>query len=106
MGAGSDEETEKQTMRESTVEKAVCQWAKDQGIMVMKLAGPNQKGQPDRMFLRAGKAAFIEFKAPGKHLTALQIKWNLELKGKGFDAGWFDNSPCAIKWLKEIFNIQ
>ena len=62
-------------MRESTIEKAVCAYAKSQGCLVMKLAGPNQKGQPDRMFIRNGKVLFIEFKAPGKLPTKLQEKW-------------------------------
>jgi hypothetical protein len=29
-------------MRESAIEKAVCNWAKEQGILVKKQAGPGQ----------------------------------------------------------------
>jgi hypothetical protein len=38
-------------MRESTIEQAVCAYAKAKGCLSLKLAGQNQKGQPDRMFL-------------------------------------------------------
>jgi hypothetical protein len=92
-------------MREAAIEKAVCQWAKDHGIMVMKLAGPNQKGQPDRMFLYRGMAAFAELKATGKKPKALQKKWMSDLWDHGFVVGWFDNAPDAITWLKKIFVV-
>ena len=62
-------------MRESTIERAVCAYAKAKGCLVMKLAGPNQKGQPDRMFIYQGKVLFIEFKAAGKHPTGMQSWW-------------------------------
>lgn len=87
------------TMKESTVERTVRQWAKDHGILVMKLAGPQQKGQPDRMFLYRGKVCFVEFKAPGKKPTALQMKWMNDLYKRGFKVGWFDNAPEAMKWI-------
>ena len=58
-------------MRESTIEKAVCAYAKLKGCLIVKLAGQNQRGQPDRLFIRSGRCLFVEFKAPGKHPTAL-----------------------------------
>ena len=73
-------------MRESTIERAVCAYAKAKGCLVMKLAGPNQKGQPDRMFIYRGKVLFIEFKAPGKLPTALQMKWISDLFLQGMAA--------------------
>lgn len=77
-------------MSESTIERAVCAYAKSRGCLVMKLAGPNQKGQPDRMFLRDGRAFFMEFKAPGKLPTALQERWIHELWAHGFNASVCD----------------
>jgi hypothetical protein len=88
-------------MRESSIEKAVCKWAKEQGILVMKLAGPQQKGQPDRMFLHKGRVGFLEFKAPGKKPTALQENWLEELWNREFPVGWFDNVADAVAWLKK-----
>lgn len=78
-------------MRESTIERAVCAYAKAKGCLVMKLAGPNQKGQPDRMFIYRGKVLFIEFKAPGKKPTALQEKWLRDLVAQEMHAEWCDD---------------
>ncbi len=84
-------------MRESTIEHAACKFARDNGCMVMKLSGPCQKGQPDRMFLKAGSVLFIEFKAPGKRPTALQEKWSSDLGEQGFISICCDNLENA-KW--------
>lgn len=62
-------------MTESTIERAVCAYAKTKGCIVLKLSGQNQRGQPDRMFLYNGRVLFVEFKAPGKRPTALQARW-------------------------------
>ena len=78
-------------MKESTIERAVCAYAQAKGCLVMKLAGPNQKGQPDRMFIYRGKVLFIEFKAPGKRPTALQYKWLRDLIAQEMHAEWCDD---------------
>lgn len=78
-------------MRESYSERAVCQFARDHGCLVLKLAGPNAKGQPDRLILKDGKALFIEFKAVGKKPTLLQTKWIERLRAQGFAAEWTDD---------------
>ena len=85
-------------MNESTIERSVCKYAKSNGCIVMKLSGPNQKGQPDRMFLRNGKVLFIEFKAPGKLPTKLQEKWIADLRWQGFQA-WACDDITDGKWL-------
>lgn len=49
-------------MKESTIERAVVKYAKEQGCLVYKLYG---KHDPDRLFVAPdGHAFFIEFKAP------------------------------------------
>jgi hypothetical protein len=53
-------------VRESQIEKSVEQWAKNRGWFVRKLAWLGRSGAPDRIFIRAGRVVFIEFKAPGK----------------------------------------
>jgi len=89
-------------MREATIERAVCAYAKAWGCLVMKLAGPNQKGQPDRMFLRDGKVLFIEFKAPGKHPTALQLKWLMDLHLHGAHVAWCDDIGKGKEMIQTI----
>jgi Holliday junction resolvase len=78
-------------MTESTIERAVCAYAKNKGCIVMKLSGQNQRGQPDRMFILDGKVLFIEFKAPGKRPTALQERWIDDLRRQGMFATWCDD---------------
>lgn len=78
-------------MRESTIEAAVCAYAKSKGCLTLKLSGQNQKGQPDRMFLHYGRVLFVEFKAPGKRPTALQARWLDRLTYNGFHASSCDD---------------
>ena len=70
-------------MTESTIERSVCAYAKAKGCIVLKLSGQNQRGQPDRMFVREGRVLFVEFKAPGKRPTALQERWIDDLRRQG-----------------------
>lgn len=92
-------------MRESTVEKTTCKWAKDNGISSLKLSGMNARGKSDRLFMKAGKTAFCELKAPGEEPTELQWKFIRERRADGFDAEFFDNAGLAIQWLRKVFNV-
>jgi hypothetical protein len=51
--------------------------------LTFKFTSPNNKGVPDRLFIRDGQIFFIEFKAPGKMPTMLQnhIIGMMELAG-------------------------
>lgn len=89
-------------MRESAVERSVCAHAKSLGWLVLKLSGPNLRGQPDRMFLKSGRAVFVEFKAPGKRPTALQAMWIRQLTAEGFVATYVDNAADGKKLLEEL----
>lgn len=92
-------------MLEKDVEKAICKFAKDQGITVLKLGGMNDRGKSDRMFMRSGKAVFLEIKAPGKKPTALQERFLNQRKTDGFKAHWVDNVDDGIMWLEDVFNL-
>ena len=91
-------------MRESTIEQAVCAYAKTKGCLTMKLSGQNQKGQPDRMFLHNGSVMFIEFKSPGKQPTALQARWLERLTDHTFLATSCDDI-AAGKRLIDILTL-
>ena len=86
-------------MRESTIERAVCAYAKSKGCLTMKLSGQNQKGQPDRMFLHNGRVMFIEFKAPGKQPTALQARWLERLTDHTFHATSCDDIAAGKRLI-------
>jgi hypothetical protein len=84
-------------MNESTIERTVCAYAKAKGCLTLKLAGQNQRGQPDRLFLYKGLVLFIEFKAPGKLPTALQSKWLDLMAENGYYATWCDEINAGKK---------
>jgi len=89
-------------MTESTIERAVCAYAKTKGCIVLKLSGQNQRGQPDRMFLYHGRVLFIEFKARGKRPTALQARWIQRLEEHefcAFDCDDIDRGKLLINIL-------
>jgi hypothetical protein len=90
-------------MRESTIEKAVCAYAKSKGCLTLKLSGMNQRGQPDRMFIRSGRVLFIEFKSPGKRPTLLQLKWLIDLGDQGMTVAWCDDIDRGKEQINIIF---
>ena len=59
-------------MRESVIEHEVCKYASSTGWLNYKFVSPNNRGVPDRIFIKSGKVIFIEFKALGKKPTKLQ----------------------------------
>lgn len=71
-------------MREATMEKKVCDYAKSLGCIVEKFT-PTTNGYPDRIFLKDGHVFFIEFKAKGKTPTKLQNHRIEALRLSGFD---------------------
>jgi Holliday junction resolvase len=73
-------------MRESTIEQAVVTYARMRGCLVIKNATPGHRGVPDRLFLKSGKVMFLEFKAPGKKPSAIQMRWLRDLYYEGFPA--------------------
>lgn len=88
---GRENHRNTQAMRESTIEKAVRQFAKDNGCIALKLASEGDRGKPDRLFLKNGKVLFIEFKKDGAKPDPLQLKWQTDLRAQGFAAEWTDN---------------
>lgn len=59
-------------MLEKDIEKKVCNYAEKKGWWVAKFSSPNNRGVPDRIFLKNGKVIFIEFKSSKGKLTKLQ----------------------------------
>ena len=61
------------------------------GWLVYKFVSPNQRGVPDRMFIKAGQLFFVEFKAPGKKLRPLQQLRCDEIIAAGFSVHIIDD---------------
>ena len=60
-------------MSEKRLEKRCTDVAKANGWWSRKFSSPANRGVPDRIFLKDGVVWFIEFKAPGKQPTPLQV---------------------------------
>lgn len=86
-------------MKEVKVEAKVVSWAKAQGITVLKLNLIGNTGWPDRVFLYAGRAVFLEFKRPGQDLKRNQPARIEELVSQGFTVGVFDDADTSISYL-------
>jgi Holliday junction resolvase len=89
-------------MRESTIERDVCTYAKQRGCLVIKQAAPGHRGVPDRLFLFRGEVLFIEFKQPGKKPTALQDKWLRDLAKHEFRAIWCDDAVTGKRAIDQL----
>lgn len=89
-------------MRESTIETKVCDHAKKLGWTVYKFVSPGNKSVPDRIFMKDGKVFFIEFKAPGKKPTKLQVKTISDMELNGFKVYVCDN----VNYGKLFINLK
>lgn len=91
-------------MRESKVETKVIKYAEKQGWLVIKLNGPGFRGLPDRLFLKANRVMFIEFKATGKTLRKLQEYRCEEIAKQGFSVYSIDSIEDGLKLFGENNN--
>ena len=82
-------------MRESYIEKAVCDYAKRKGWLVFKFLG--RRGVPDRLFIRNGVMFYIEFKAPGKQPSELQKKMHDKIRRENFEVFVVDDLTEGYK---------
>lgn len=71
-------------MNEKTIEQALRQAIQADGGICWKLVSPGVDGVPDRICLKAGRAVFVEVKAPGKKPRPLQIRRMNQLRSHGF----------------------
>lgn len=89
-------------MLEKEIEKKVCKFAEENGWLQYKFVSTNMRGVPDRVFFKAGMCFFIEFKAPGKKPTALQIHHMGKLKAAGFLTFVVDNVEAGKKIIRDL----
>lgn len=69
---------------ERNIERAVCDYARDKGLLVYKFTSPQRAAVPDRMFIRPdGRVFFIEFKRKGLQPTPAQEREHVRLRGHG-----------------------
>lgn len=82
-------------MRETRVEAALVKAVKKRNGLALKFVSPGFSGVPDRLILvkdgMHGRAAFVECKAPGKKMRALQEKRKAQLEALGFQVFCLDS---------------
>ena len=87
---------------EKDVERKAALWAKNHGMIAVKLHGDNQRGIPDRMFCYSGYVLFIEFKKPlTGELSHFQKAYQIKLKQHGFVVHNVDNYEQTLQILKK-----
>lgn len=72
-------------MAERGAEQTVCNWAERDGWFVRKLAWPGRKGAPDRLFAKAGRVVFIEFKDVGEGARVIQQREHRRMRAAGLE---------------------
>jgi len=88
-------------LREGKIEKAVKEYAKQQGWVIRKFKSPGQRSVPDDICMKDGFMFFIEFKAPGKEPTEAQKKEHCTIREHG---GFYVYVIDHIGTGKKLFN--
>lgn len=69
---------------EKQIERNVCDYAKERGMLVYKFTSPERAAVPDRLFITPkGRVWFIEFKREGVKPTVPQMREHERLRGHG-----------------------
>lgn len=83
-------------MRESKIEKALCDRVKELGGLCEKFTSPGRRSVPDRLVTLPGnKIIFVELKATGKKPSALQQKDHNRRRALCCDVRVIDNMDDA-----------
>ncbi len=90
-------------MNEKSIETALRKAVRNRSGLALKFVSPGMAGVPDRLILMPGKhLAFVEVKAPGKHMRPLQVKRKRQLESLGFPVYCLDDPDQIGGMLNEI----
>jgi hypothetical protein len=88
---------------ESVIEKKLKKEIELIGGKALKFISPGVSGVPDRIVLLPhGRIVFIELKAPGKKLRAMQEYRAKELRALGFDVRVIDSIDKIKLFISEV----
>jgi len=76
---------------ESNLEQKVSDYAKQLGVLTLKLNVLGQVGWPDRLYLFKGRVLFIEFKRQGEQPRKVQVYVHNRIRSHGFTVDVVDN---------------
>ena len=80
---------------EKDVERVGCLYAQVRGWFEAKMTSPSKRGFPDRIYIRAGRHVFVEWKRPGEKPTRQQLLRHRELRAFGAEVHVIDNLQDA-----------
>jgi len=86
---------------EAAIEGRCARLAEKRGWLVRKLSYPGRRGAPDRMFVRAGRVWFVEFKDPMGEVSALQKYEIGNLRKAGADVSVISSEADFLAGLKK-----
>lgn len=90
-------------MREKMIESRLVQEVQSRGGLCWKFTSTGTDGVPDRIVLMpGGKIAFVEVKAPGEKMRALQIRRKQQLERVGFSVYCLDSLEQIRPILDEV----
>lgn len=86
---------------EDIIETTVCNKAEMAGWIVRKVKWGQQgrRSAMDRLFLKAGRHVWIEFKAPGEKPEPLQAREHKRFREQGAEVHVIDNVRDGLKVL-------
>jgi len=90
---------------ERSIEENLTEYAKDQGVLVLKLNVKYRRGWPDRLFLKNGGILFIEVKRPGEEPTLIQEHVHGLIRSQGFAVVVVDNFRDGRAAIDELVKI-
>lgn len=89
-------------MLERDIEKKVCDYAKDRGILTYKFTSPSRAAVPDRLFIGpTGHMWFVEFKQGGKKPTPAQEREHRRLREKMVEVWVIDSVESGKLMIDE-----
>lgn len=92
-------------MRESDIEKKVCDYARRKGCLVYKFTSPARRAVPDRLIVApTGRVGFLELKAPGRKPTRCQSHEIERLRANGANAAWADSVEDGLAFVDNLLN--
>lgn len=90
-------------MRESLLERRLVREVKRIGGIAPKWVSPGNSGVPDRIvILPTGQTVYVEMKAPGKPLGALQEHWKRKLEKLGHRHYKLDSVEDIDRFIQEV----
>jgi hypothetical protein len=94
-------------MKESRIEKRLKKEIELIGGKALKFVSPGVSGVPDRIVLLPhGRIIFIELKAPGEKLRAIQEYRVKQIEELGFEVRVIDSIEGIMKLISEVIGSE